>query len=393
MIEYEVGIEERPLGVRFAHADKGETVVVHLVLENKVGHKLGLLPGDILIAINGQSVLGQSSAEALEHFRAQQLPFKASFRRFEDDDDFGSEEEENSDTDLQSHFQQEDANSIRHQLATQPKRRLPVEWTSAEVLEWLGHFGETHFDQIDRFEAVGPLFAKHRIDGKALLRVCEAGPVAGKQQLKAIGLADDDIMDIFRGIQKLHPKVFGVYYEFVPKGQLAQQLESAAPDGADGAAAPAAADDDAKGGGDDDEEEDNWEAPFLPYMYDAPVVALSARSTVKVYSARVVSPYKKRAFALYELEVAEGKEEWLLSKRYSEFYKLYDAMKRLGVKTKMDFPKKGIFYKSTDKQVMEDRKVQLTEYLNALLRDHPKARESKALSDFLSPSRTFVVDE
>ena len=45
MIEYEVGIEERPLGVRFAHADRGETVVEHLVLENKVGHKLGLLPG------------------------------------------------------------------------------------------------------------------------------------------------------------------------------------------------------------------------------------------------------------------------------------------------------------------------------------------------------------
>ncbi len=47
MIEYEVEIGERPLGVRFAHADRGETVVVHLVLENKVGHKLGLLPGDI----------------------------------------------------------------------------------------------------------------------------------------------------------------------------------------------------------------------------------------------------------------------------------------------------------------------------------------------------------
>eukprot|EP00483_Globobulimina_turgida_P005619 UN05629 len=143
----------------------------------------------------------------------------------------------------------------------------------------------------------------------------------------------------------------------------------------------------------EEEESDNWEAPFLPYMYDAPQVKLSAQSSVKVYSARVVSPYKKKAFALYEIEAIEGKDEWLLSKRYSEFYKLYEQMKKLGVKTKIHFPKKGIFYKSTDKQVMEDRKKKLTEYLNELLKAHQKARDSKQLSDFLSPSRTFVVDE
>ena len=144
---------------------------------------------------------------------------------------------------------------------------------------------------------------------------------------------------------------------------------------------------------DEDEEVDNWEAPFLPYMYDAPQVKLSENTSVKVYSARVVSPYKKKAFALYEIEVQEGKDEWLLSKRYSEFYKLYEQMKKLGVKTKFIFPKKGVFYKSTDKQVMEDRKKKLTQYLNELLTDHQLARNSKQLLDFLSPSRTFVVDE
>merc|ERR1712013_106180 len=162
-------------------------------------------------------------------------------------------------------------------------------------------------------------------------------------------------------------------------GQLASQLKEIGDGGAEEAA--------------EEEEEDNWEAPFLPYMYDAPQIKLSSKSRVEVYSARVVSPYKKKAFALYELEVAEGKDEWLLSKRYSEFYKLYEAIKKLGVKTKLNFPKKGIFYKSTDKQVMEDRKKQLTQYLNELLQLHPKATDSKVLSDFLSPSRTFVVDE
>jgi len=42
---------------------------------------------------------------------------------------------------------------------------------------------------------------------------------------------------------------------------------------------------------------------------------------------------------------------------------------------------------------MEDRKKKLTQYLNELLTDHELARNSKQLSDFLSPSRTFVVDE
>ena len=128
-------------------------------------------------------------------------------------------------------------------------------------------------------------------------------------------------------------------------------------------------------------------------MYDAPTITLSAKTIVKVYTSRIVAPYKKRAFALYEIEVIEGKEEWLLSKRYSEFYRLYESMKKLGVKTKITFPKKGLFTKSTDKQVMEERKKKLTNYLNELLKDHEIARKSKELNDFLSPSRTFVVDE
>jgi len=42
---------------------------------------------------------------------------------------------------------------------------------------------------------------------------------------------------------------------------------------------------------------------------------------------------------------------------------------------------------------MDVRKKSLTDYLNELLRDHEKARTSKELNEFLSPSRTFVVDE
>eukprot|EP01083_Nonionella_stella_P230845 815680_1 len=361
MIEYEVEIGERPLGVRFAHADRGETVVVHLVLENKVGHKLGLLPGDILIAINGKSVLDISSSEALELFRGQQLPFKASFRRFEDDDDFDSDEEEQSDTDLQSQFMQEDVNSIMHQLSTQPKHQKQQsitmkDWTSDDVNEWLANYGKSISNNQNRFIKYQKLFTQNNIDGKALRQIT-------KQQLNEMGVDQSDIQDLYRGIQQLNSIIF----QAPNISQLASQLKEVEDDENK---------EEENENKEEEEEEDNWEAPFLPYMYDAPQVTLSGNTTVKVYSARVVSPYKKKAFALYEIEVIEGKDEWLLSKRYSEFYKLYEQMKKLGVKTKINFPKKGIFYKSTDKQVMEDRKKKLTEYLNELLKDHQKARNS-----------------
>ncbi len=64
-------------------------------------------------------------------------------------------------------------------------------------------------------------------------------------------------------------------------------------------------------------------------MYDAPTLKLSEKTKVKVTSARVVQPYKKKPFALYEIEVEDGDNEWLLSKRYSEFRKLYQHVSNM----------------------------------------------------------------
>ena len=154
-----------------------------------------------------QSVLEMSSAAALELFRGQQLPFKASSRRFEDDDDFGSEEEEQSDTDLQSHFQQEDANSIMHRVATQHKNHhdsiATVEWTAKDVSEWLVHFGKSHFNDGDRFKKYQPLILQKKVDGKALRQM-------DRKALSELGIAEQDIVDLYRGIQQLHSVIFTV---------------------------------------------------------------------------------------------------------------------------------------------------------------------------------------
>ena len=160
---------------------------------------------DALLSI--KSVLEMSSAAALELFRSQQLPFKAGFRRYEDDDEYGSEDEEQSDTDLQSHFQQEEANSIMHRVATQHKNHhdsiATAEWTAKDVSEWLVHFGKSHFNDGDRFKKYQPLILQNKVDGKALRQM-------DSKALSELGVAEQDIVDLHRGIQQLNSIIFAV---------------------------------------------------------------------------------------------------------------------------------------------------------------------------------------
>lgn len=202
MIEYDVTITERPLGVRFAHADRGKTVVVHLVLENKVGHRLGLLPGDILLAVKSNSVTEMTSTEALQLFRSQPLPFKASFRRFEDDDDFDSDGN-SSDGDLQSQFQAEDANALLYQLECQATIKSPtkqahqiIHWSVDNVQDWLIKYGTSMGDK-DRFVRYQKVFAQNKINGYAMHKL-------EKVDLAKIGVSDFDCQDLYLGIQELN---------------------------------------------------------------------------------------------------------------------------------------------------------------------------------------------
>ncbi|ETO22150.1 hypothetical protein RFI_15053, partial [Reticulomyxa filosa] len=118
MRDFEVEISERPLGVKFAHADHGETVVVHLVLEGRLGAKLGLEPGDVLMAVNGVPLANKSSAQALDEFRSQAIPYKATFRRFDENDEYDNEEE-HSESDKAMH-QREEVNHLLAGLQVNP---------------------------------------------------------------------------------------------------------------------------------------------------------------------------------------------------------------------------------------------------------------------------------
>ncbi|ETO34957.1 hypothetical protein RFI_02117 [Reticulomyxa filosa] len=213
MHDFEVEIAQRPLGVKFAHADHGETVVMHMVLEDSVGAKLGLQPGDVLIRLNGKTLLNKTSAEALKEFRNHPLPYKVTFRRFDDEDENENENEknkENSESE-QTMFIREEVNHLMAGLQVNPhhksnkvtfhkkKKKKSVqlkEWSAQDVLAWLTNYGRT-LGTPQRFEKYHELFLENKIDGKVLRGL-------DRIDLAKIGVTDDDAHDLFIGIRELN---------------------------------------------------------------------------------------------------------------------------------------------------------------------------------------------
>jgi len=72
--EFTVSIDERPTGIRFGHEDEGQTLVVHSVTRGKLGERVGIRPGDIVLSINGELIT--DSDQALQNYRTVTLPLE-----------------------------------------------------------------------------------------------------------------------------------------------------------------------------------------------------------------------------------------------------------------------------------------------------------------------------
>merc|ERR1719242_533964 len=72
--EFRVEITERPTGIRFGHEDEGQTLVVHSVTRGKLGERVGIRPGDIVLSINGELIT--DSDQALQNYRTVTLPLE-----------------------------------------------------------------------------------------------------------------------------------------------------------------------------------------------------------------------------------------------------------------------------------------------------------------------------
>merc|ERR1719450_652064 len=60
--EFTVSIDERPTGIRFGHEDEGQTLVVHSVTRGKLGERVGIRPGDIVLSINDEAITDSDQA-------------------------------------------------------------------------------------------------------------------------------------------------------------------------------------------------------------------------------------------------------------------------------------------------------------------------------------------
>ncbi|ETO29351.1 hypothetical protein RFI_07772, partial [Reticulomyxa filosa] len=232
---------------------------------------------------------------------------------------------------------------LKQKKKKKKKRSVPLkEWTVEDVLTWLSNYGVS-LGTPKRFDKYRQLFTENKINGSVLSGL-------DRIDLANIGVEDDDAHDLFIGIRELKniiqvPINVGSLTnqnkvidkedkeedEEDGQGQDEEEEEEEEEEDGDNAGGGDGgdADENAGGGGGDGgaeevKQDENWEAPFLPFMYEAPAVKLSSKTIVKVESARVVQPFNKRAFALYELWVTEGDNEWILSKRYNEFHKLHD---------------------------------------------------------------------
>ena len=83
MEEYSVSIAENPLGISFVAKshDTYDSIILHEVAHDSLGHHLGLAIGDKLVGINGHSLDGMKADEISEVFNEQSLPFEATFSR------------------------------------------------------------------------------------------------------------------------------------------------------------------------------------------------------------------------------------------------------------------------------------------------------------------------
>ena len=67
MTEFTINITKRPLGIQLTSFDQN-VVGVDQVLPNSVADKLGLLAGDILIAINNECILDTKASTVVDTF-------------------------------------------------------------------------------------------------------------------------------------------------------------------------------------------------------------------------------------------------------------------------------------------------------------------------------------
>eukprot|EP01084_Bolivina_argentea_P140063 246343_1 len=216
--EYEVKITERPVGVRLIHTDK---IVVDQVLDTGFGAQLGIQKGDILIQINGTSIIELENDEAIKLFNETELPFNATFSKStqnsqssNENDDIkqevlqtsANEPVDNQITDATENkntFDNNDDNKNEMDSIQQKQNIInnnrPIlqdlsEWNIIDVLMWFIDYGRNKFSDENRFSKYQEIIWNNKINGAKLKTLTQI-------DLYNIGINNtNDCYDLYIGI-------------------------------------------------------------------------------------------------------------------------------------------------------------------------------------------------
>ncbi|KAM9307852.1 serine/threonine-protein kinase Sgk3 [Gastrophryne carolinensis] len=79
---------------------------------------------------------------------------------------------------------------------------------------------------------------------------------------------------------------------------------------------------------------------------------------------------KKKRFTVYKVIVSMGRREWFVFRRYAEFDKLYNALKKQFPAMNLKIPAKRIFGDNFDPEFIQQRRAGLNEFIQNLLQQH-----------------------
>uniref|UniRef100_A0A672STW8 Serine/threonine-protein kinase Sgk1 n=1 Tax=Sinocyclocheilus grahami TaxID=75366 RepID=A0A672STW8_SINGR len=91
---------------------------------------------------------------------------------------------------------------------------------------------------------------------------------------------------------------------------------------------------------------------------------------------------KKKRYTVYKVIVSVGRHEWFVFRRYAEFDRLYNTLKKLFPALNLKIPAKRIFGDNFDPEFIKHRRAGLHEFIQKIV-SHPQLCNHPDIKDFL----------
>ncbi|XP_056440549.1 serine/threonine-protein kinase Sgk3 [Gadus chalcogrammus] len=101
---------------------------------------------------------------------------------------------------------------------------------------------------------------------------------------------------------------------------------------------------------------------------------------------------KKKRFTVYKVMVSVGRNEWFVFRRYAEFDKLHNALRKQFPSMNLKIPPKRIFGDNFDPEFIKQRRTGLHEFIQRLV-SHPELYHHQDVRDFLQMNKTKNISD